>query len=484
MKRALFITFSILSVLILVGWVTVFLLRPPVLVLPEKVEIFLKDVTIIVPGQTRLAGQSILIRDSRIDQIIPADTSLTANHFSKNNYRGAFVLPGLIDMHGHFPPDIAVGNPELFAFLFLMHGVTTVRDMGSAGEGIFELRKKIQNGDIPGPRIFSSGAIIDGNPAVFPTNLVIEHKEDAVEAVRKLAEKGADFVKVYNSILPEVLAAIQEEAARRSIPVIGHVPVAIPFETANLADVQHFTGVPVFDDPEAVQFLDYRFEDIIGVDSLRIQEIIRVSLEKDIAHTPTLINQVSRRQMVDPGNHKSRSTVKLLPSFWQTAWHFIWKAPYETGGGEIHHQFTEKMKWIAGQFHQSGVSIHAGTDTMMPYVIPGESLHGELQQLVEAGLTPEAALAAATSVPRAFLSDNDLGNISEGAPADLLIFREDPTKNLAALSTMEAVIADGRLYSKDEFQAYHSRYQAHFHSAFYENIMGFIVGLAKYGFAK
>ncbi len=102
------------------------LLMPPALAVPPKAEIFLTDVTVIEPGRTRLDHQDVWIAGGRVASITPsAGESKTAT------LTGGYVLPGLIDMHVHFPPAVAIGQTDLWATIFLAHGVTTVRDVGS-----------------------------------------------------------------------------------------------------------------------------------------------------------------------------------------------------------------------------------------------------------------------------------------------------------------------------------------------------------------
>jgi imidazolonepropionase-like amidohydrolase len=112
----------------------------------------------------------------------------------------------------------------------------------------------------------------------------------------------------------------------------------------------------------------------------------------------------------------------------------------------------------------AGARIHAGSDVLNPFVVPGASLHQELRLLVAAGLTPEEAWVAATRAPGEMLGRRNqpgLGTVADGAPADLLVFKEDPTRDLAALGTLEAVVADGRLYLRDDLDRQLALYQRH-----------------------
>ena len=106
------------------------------------------------------------------------------------------------------------------------------------------------------------------------------------------------------------------------------------------------------------------------------------------------------------------------------------------------------MKAVVRRLHQAGVRLHVGRCTPNPFVVPGISLHEEPAPLVDAGLTPEEVWVAATRWAGETLGLPQLGTVQEGAPAAFLFFREDPTRDLAALATLEAVVAQGRLYPK------------------------------------
>jgi imidazolonepropionase-like amidohydrolase len=128
----------------------------------------------------------------------------------------------------------------------------------------------------------------------------------------------------------------------------------------------------------------------------------------------------------------------------------------------------ERGMRLVQRLHAAGVPVFAGSDTQNPFVVPGASLLRELRLLEQAGLTPEQALAAATTLPGAFLRLPGLGRLEPGAPADLLVLRRDPTQSLDALDSLEAVIADGRLYTRAELDAQLARYREHAEGAVYD----------------
>ena len=111
------------------------------------------------------------------------------------------------------------------------------------------------------------------------------------------------------------------------------------------------------------------------------------------------------------------------------------------------------MLQFVGELHQAGVPIRVGTDS----AFEGPGYHEELRLLVEAGFSPEAALEAATLHGADGLGAPQLGVVAEGGPADLLLFGADPTASLDHLTTLEAVVVDGRRYDVAQLRRDHER---------------------------
>ena len=109
------------------------------------------------------------------------------------------------------------------------------------------------------------------------------------------------------------------------------------------------------------------------------------------------------------------------------------------------------------------------------FVVPGASLHRELRLFVRAGLSPDEALAISTGASAEALGVPELGLLRPGAPAEMLLFAEDPTADLAALETLLGVVRDGRLYTRAELEEQLARYRAHFDGAVYDALLTSIV---------
>jgi len=170
----------------------------------------------------------------------------------------------------------------------------------------------------------------------------------------------------------------------------------------------------------------------------------------------------------------------LLPRYYREV---LWNPAYDArlrglsaGDGDSLRENLQSAKRIVKALYDAGVEIHVGTDAMNPFVVPGASLQEEMWELVDAGLTPEQVWVAATSTAGKALGQPLLGTIQIGAPADLLVFREDPTKDLNALQTLEAVIAGGRLYPRETLEEAVGRWQQHLADPVYDTISMWLAG--------
>lgn len=395
-------------------------LRPPGHEVHAQRDLVLDNVVLVTPGVGRERSRRVLIRHRRIVAIEPAD---------QPDGRTRYVLPGLIDMHVHLPPRRAPGLVDLFSDLLLAHGVTSIREVGSLDGEVFEIARQVEQGERRGPRVFGCGAVLDGDPPALPVAGTVRSRTEGEAAVRNLASRGGRCVKVYEGISPEALAGIRDAAAELGLSMVGHVPSALPLAEVPLDDVQHlcYTRCGSASPEEIEAFVD-------------------ASARRGIAHTPTLVVFEGQRLLARARTQAAAAPYNLMPRFWRTV---LWRPIAE----EAHVDAITSMQALVRRLHARRVRLHAGTDPIQAFVVPGASLHRELELLAGAGLSNEEALAAATSVAGGDLGLAGLGRIEIGAPADLIVLREDPTFDLTALGTIEAVIADGRLYPIETLRA-------------------------------
>lgn len=462
-----FVGLAVVAVLVLIV-----VLRPPEpLAVPPRGAVF-ANVTVVEPGRGRRAAQTVRVEGGRIASVepwVPADGDHGA---------GGFLLPGLIDMHVHSPDASAPNQVEIFSLLYVAHGITTVRDTGNFDGSIQRVRDRIRAGEFVGPRVFACGPIHDGDPPVWPGAVVVTDVAAAKAEANAIADQRYDCLKVYERLRPEVLAALRDTARARGLPVVGHIPAGMEFENAGIDDVQHLRALPG----------PYRSSENLGgflrtetapwshLTPERIDEVVRISLAQGISHTPTLVVLDRLSRLDDYAAQMREPAMQLLPRVYpEIAWDpsvapwFASITPLEWKDAQ--RQILPQAKRMVLALQRAGVPLHAGSDTMNPYVLPGVSLHEEIHHLVDAGLTPEEALVTATQNPGKFLREPGLGTIAPGAPADLVLYRKDPTQDAAALETREAVVVDGRLYSRAALDAAVATFRDYVHGWTYDHLL-------------
>ncbi len=444
--------------------------QPAPLALPQRGAV-LHDVTVIEPGRERIDHRRLVVTGDKITAIQPALPG------GDNPFSGMYVLPGLADLHAHFPPSALPGQTELFAFLYLYHGITAARDAGDVdGTASDPARSGIAEGRFPGPRLFACGPFVDGEPPLWKNSIVARNAEEGRRAVKTIADRGYDCVKAYDQLDAETLAAIREAADERGLPVIGHVPWRVPYEEARLDDAQHMIGIqPPPADPASAKF-PFILAEWEQLDDERLDRLIAESKRSKIAITPTLVTLDRLIASEDYPSLLREPDAQMVPAFYRNV---IWNPD---GGTSVAGQMKpedfamvrrvlEIEKRTVKRMYDAGVAVHTGTDSMVAFVVPGASLHRELRLFVEAGFTPEEALGISMYDSAEYLGVPNLGMLQPGAPAELLIFREDPTQNLDALATLAGVIRDGRLYTREVLDAQYDRYHAHFDNPLFNAIV-------------
>src|SRR5712691_5805173 len=158
----------------------------------------LSNVTVVnVRTGTLQPEQTVTLERNRIASVGPSKSAKYPRNAPSVNCRGLFLIPGLWDMHVHlvfgdwFPDAKEISLP-----LFVANGVTGVRDMGSEMDVVLGWRDEIEAGRLIGPRILTSGPMLDGPKPRFPSSVAIATPEDAHRAVADLKRSGADFIKL------------------------------------------------------------------------------------------------------------------------------------------------------------------------------------------------------------------------------------------------------------------------------------------------
>jgi imidazolonepropionase-like amidohydrolase len=419
-------------------------------------------------------NQTILIADGRI---VDVQSGLGGQPAAAQvlDAKGGYLIPGLWDMHVHSGYDYEWHFP-----LFLAYGVTGIRNMNIGGDSDFtranEIRRKLSEGEILGPRFFANGTTLDGFPHIAADPVVIRTPEDGRAAVAAAAEAHADFIKVYDNVPREAYFAIVDEARRRNLPVDGHIPFRVrPEEAADAGQrtVEHGLGLALGCNPDYdaerdryAAALDAAADSTepFAVDIALFEHEHRLALARDAAACESVIDAYLRNGVAACPNVMTYYTIVHLgemqaeyPSLHQIPksrlddWAEIPPATLATiksrMAGSIEMYFMN-----ARLLGERGVTLLAGSDAGEPFLVPGDSLHNELMLLVEkSGLDPLLVLQAATINPARVLGlDDELGSVETGKLADLVLLHSNPLENIRNTRSIRAVVADGRLFRRDQ----------------------------------
>ncbi len=403
-----------------------------------------------------IRNQTVIVQDGRISEIGPARAVKVPDKAVVIYGRNKYLMPGLADMHAHI-----IEADQLI--LFIANGVTTVRNMAGDSE-VLEWRRRVNTGRLLGPTIYTAGAIIDGDPPTFPECEVVASPEQVRAVVSKQREAGFDFLKVYNNLSISAYDTLIEVAREEGIPVAGHVPTEVGlahvleshqrciehldgYETALVSDDCEFPGKSGF----SSLIMSW-----VEIDRGKIPGIVQQTYEAQTWNCPTLIVY---EKWVPPDEASAilkREEFKYLsPSEFE----------FHLPGNNYTKEFTPEMfkavaegnpirKELTKSLYDGGVRILLGTDCGNPLVVPGFSIHEELQNLVDAGLTPYEAIKAGTHDAAEFFDALDeFGTVTVGGRADLILVEADPLDEVKNIGRRVGVMVRGRWYPESELKS-------------------------------
>ena len=387
--------------------------------------------------------QTIVVQENKISNVIDGYVIPRSKTDKLIDLKNKVVMPGLIDMHVHieneFGPrtrleryvldeaDVAF-NSVGFAKTTLLKGFTTVRDLGGTGVNI-SIRKAIDAGKIPGPRVFTAGKslattgghadptngsrrVLIGDPG--PKEGIVNSVEDAKKAVRQRYKNGADCIK---------------------ITATGGV-----LSVAKSGDNPQFTVEEIKAICETAK--DYGMH-------------VAAHAHGDEGMQRAIIGGV---KTIEHGTYMSEATMDLMKK------HDVYLVPTITAGKEVEEKAKVKGYYpeivvpkalavgpqIQGTFkkaYKRGVGIAFGTDA-------GVFKHGnngkEFGYMVEAGMPAMETIQSATITNAKILKmDTEIGQIAKGFYADIIAVDDDPTKNIKTMEKVVFVMKNGVVYKKE-----------------------------------
>jgi imidazolonepropionase-like amidohydrolase len=412
--------------------------------------------------------RTVVIEGNRITAVIrdgrrPASGTIVDAH-------GRFLIPGLWDMHTHvFFDRTAADGKDLILPLFVAFGITGVRDMGSALDPVLEARAAIAAHQWLGPRMVVFGPMLDGPKSSYKAAIAITTPESGRQAVDMLHSRGVDFIKVQSGVPRDAYFAIAEETRRDHIEFEGHVPDAIRASEAIDAGqrtFEHLIGIFEASSPDQNTYLTGSYGDKQGTKSVgkllstydpaRERQIVALIAQHHVWQCPTLYWERGQ-WLVDSIDYRKDPNLRFAAHSWQVQWPAMQKGiagSLDTDPLATRERFVGHELGIVHRLQAAGVPFLAGTDTPAGVdLIPGISLHQELERFVAAGFTPLQALETATLNPALFLHRSaDLGAVEAGKLADLVLLDRNPLTDIRNTRSVSAVVLDGRYLSKEELE--------------------------------
>jgi hypothetical protein len=423
---------------------------------PDNTPIAIRNVHVLtMETDEMLAVQTIIIRDGKIAWIGPdgdAEIPDGARVISGNYY----VIPGLAEMHAHIP-SVRQGEQYMHDVLvmYLSQGITTIR--GMLGEPAhLDLRDKTHNGELPGPRIFTSGPSFNAGSATDP--------ETVRRMVREQAEAGYDLLKLHPGITLENFNALADEAQKNGLEFSGHISYDVGLIRsleARQGTIDHLDRYMEYLSGDAANRPDpniiyFGYDLANDADAGLIDEAARLTAEAGVWNVPTntlLVNVFDPR--FSPEDMRRWPGMEYLPAQMIEGWagYVSRLRSQDDYDPEQARRFLDLRNRLTLALHQHEAGLLLGADAPQIFNPPGFAAHRELALLIEAGLTPFEALKTGTvNVGRYLGEESETGMVKEGFRADLLILRQNPLEVAHFGDQIAGVIAAGRYYDSRQLQ--------------------------------
>jgi imidazolonepropionase-like amidohydrolase len=400
----------------------------------------------------------ILIRNGHIEAVARVNEIPIPKGAERINLVGKTIIPGLIDAHAHVE--------RWAAPRYLAWGVTTVRDLHSQTDSGIALRNDLNLGSIIGPRMFTSGAMIDGAPATYPNATGVTNAAEARRAVDQRRLAGTDYLKIYTRITPALLRAVVDEARGVQLPIAAHLGKTDALTAARMGVVslEHMAGVvqAASRNPSIYYRAHDRFlsgwtteeQGWATLDSASLARTARALAQTKVAIVPTLVvhEMLSRLDnpvlLTRPGMEDVPEDAESVRSVASLLRRTGWK-PRDF---QAFRHARARQDLFVREFRRAGGVIAAGTDAANQLLIPGFSEHEEMALLVAAGLTPLEAITAATRRGAQLLKADSLGVVAPGKVADLVVLNANPAQNIAATRSIAWIMTRGRVVWPDSLR--------------------------------
>lgn len=422
-------------------------------------EVVIKNVNVLAPDASHfISNQSVVISKGEIVKI--STDSIFGEGIDVIDASGKFLIPGLIDAHVH----LKESKNDLL--LYLTNGVTHIREM-SGNVNHLRWKDEIENGAL-GPKMFVASEKVHSQSGLKGlymswTRRRINYATDkaAAKKIKFLKEKGFDALKISTFINKEMYDATIRECAKNDLRAIGHIPMSVGTKGIvaarqnEIAHVEELTKETMrdfgwYNASNANEYIDYlkttadSIAKVIHDQNISVTTTVflietlvqqKFDLENFIKNieieyaNPGLIEGTPLGRGWLPGNNSYAESEEVMssPESIEAA-----KVFWETYGKALHIMTLALVK--------HNVLIMAGTDANAPIMVPGFSLHDELQSLSKLGMTNSQVLYAASAASGIWM-DEKTGMIKPSYKADLVLLKKNPLDNIENTRTIDMVFS-------------------------------------------
>jgi len=410
--------------------------------------------------------QDIFVNDGRIVKL-ELDTIKTYTSPVIVDATDKYILSGFWDNHVHFRGgDTLIQANKEFLKLFIMNGITTVRDAGGDMTlSIIDWNAQIAKSELMGPTIFTSGPKLDGPNATWAGSLAVENAKDISQALDSLQQLKTDFVKIYESrISRDAFLETVKQATSRGLITSGHMPFTVELREnieAGIGAIEHLYYVlkgcssQEKEITQAIINREYGFWQsmeklIVTYDEFTAENTFKQLKENNVYVVPTLhIGNVL--SYLDEDDHTNDAYLKIMHS--GVIKTYQGRINGALNGSEKARQNRKALntffKELVKSLNDADVGLLAGSDSgaFNSYTYPGISLHKELETMVASGISNLDALQTSGYNGSKFLKkDKDYGTIEVGKIADLVLLNENPLIEIKQTQNIYKVIKNNQIY--------------------------------------
>lgn len=431
----------------------------------------IRNVTVIPMNKEELLpNQTVIIDQGIITKISSTEKSKVDNSYTIIDGAGKYLMPGLFDMHTHFYVEQGehIMTTEVELKLMLGNGITHARIM-AGHPSYLEARENVKTGTWIGPELTVVSPQLVGRwpwSPEFKNYEPVNSVQQAINAVKKFKREGYEAIKLTFMVAPEIFDAVVVTAREENIKVVGHVGprVMLPKALAAKQQIEHMDMfiemlLPDTSYNHGQSVSDFNiyskaaWETVPHLDESKIPVLAKYVKESGVYVTPTNHFFISNAGLpLSDEEIKAKPEYNYLPSHLkEEKWKYRNSYLKSMAPLESRQKYVQIRKKMVYELWKAGVPIMAGSDAPEFFVVSGFAIHDELRAMVEAGLTPYAALQTATVNPAKFLEINKRkGTIEVGKLGDLLLLEKNPLLDINNTKSIACVFTQSKFYSKEE----------------------------------